>query len=794
MRILLVEDDAAIAEVVKKALTNQHYQVDIATAGQEGWELAKILEYDLMVLDLMLPKLNGIELCQRLRAKGDRTPIMLLTAQDSSKKKVQGLDAGADDYVVKPFDVQELLARIRALLRRGSATNKPVLEWRKLCLDPSICEVKYDGEMLQLTAKEYALMELFLRNPKRIFSQTVLIDKIWEFDEPPSENAVRTQIKGLRQKLKKASAPADFIETIYGLGYRLKSIKAEGEKTRKEGQKQKFPDSGDGTGLEVRAIWEQYKQNYSDRLAVVDRAVTAWRSDQMTPELRQQALREVHTLAGSLGSFGFREAFLKSREIEEILQAQELPDRPSMEYLEELIIALGREIEQGTADWAAETSDNPILSSSGDISSIHYHKSPSIKQSRLLVVDDDVALAEAVVKEAIAWGMEAEAALNIAQARAAIARKQPDVILLDLGFPEQAENGFQLLAEQTQSPVPVLVFTAQENFIDRVKVARLGARGFLQKPISTTQIMEEIAQVMEKTDPPVAKLLIVDDDPQILDLLRTILEPWGFQITLLDDTKQFWNTLEQSAPDLLILNIEMPEFSGIDLCKVVRNDPQWNDLPVLFLSAHIDAETLHQVFTSGADDYVQKPIVPPELIARVMNRLERHFMRRKLSETDGLTGIKNRRKSEQELTRMLHLAERHKQLLCLILLDLDKFKQVNDQHGHDAGDRVLSQVGELLKQQFRSEDVVGRWGGEEFVVGIYGMSKDMGVERLTAFLENLRQHAFTDANNHQFYVTFSAGVAEYPQDGTDLQALYRAADTTLYQAKAAGRNRVLPVQ
>ncbi len=215
---------------------------------------------------------------------------------------------------------------------------------------------------------------------------------------------------------------------------------------------------------------------------------------------------------------------------------------------------------------------------------------------------------------------------------------------------------------------------------------------------------------------------------------------------------------------------------------------------MLFFSAHTDAETLHQVFAAGADDYVQKPIVPPELIARVMNRLERNLMGRKLSETDGLTGIKNRRKSGQELTRMLHLAERHKQPFCLMLLDLDKFKQVNDQHGHDAGDRVLSLVGELLKQNFRSEDVVGRWGGEEFVVGLYGTTKDRGVARLTAFLENLRQHTFTDADHHEFHVTFSAGVAEYPQDGTDLQALYRAADTILYQAKAAGRNRVLPVQ
>jgi DNA-binding response OmpR family regulator len=130
-------------------------------------------------------------------------------------------------------------------------------------------------------------------------------------------------------------------------------------------------------------------------------------------------------------------------------------------------------------------------------------------------------------------------------------------------------------------------------------------------------------------------LLIVDDDSQLLDFLRTLLEPWAFKLTLLDDPKQFWTTLEQSAPDLLILDVDMPELSGIDLCQVVRNDPRWSDLPVLFLSAYIDAQTVHQVFTAGADDYVNKPIVGPELVARVLNRLDRTKIRQKLRQLSG---------------------------------------------------------------------------------------------------------------------------------------------------------------
>jgi len=222
MRILLVEDDDRIADALKEALTDQHYSVDIAEDGEAGWEFVELCKYDLILLDVMLPKLNGINLCQRLRRNNINTPVLMLTARDSSTDKVLGLDAGADDYVVKPFDLAELSARIRALLRRGNSTLPPVLEWEKLRLDPSKCEVTYAGKLLHLTPKEYALLELFLRNGSRVLSRSDIIDHIWTFEDPPAEETVKVHLKDLRKKLKAVLAPADLIETVYGLGYRLK--------------------------------------------------------------------------------------------------------------------------------------------------------------------------------------------------------------------------------------------------------------------------------------------------------------------------------------------------------------------------------------------------------------------------------------------------------------------------------------------------------------------------------------------------------------------------------------------
>lgn len=650
MKILLVEDDEVAAEVLRKALAAQHYLVDRAIDGQEGWDLADAFEYDLILLDLMLPKLDGLSFCKQRREVGDRTPIILLTGQDASTSKVTGLDIGADDYIVKPFDVQELMARIRALLRRGNTTATPILTWGNLCLDPSNCQVTYAHQLLHLTAKEYSILELFLRNTQRIFSQSALLDHLWSFEEPPSENTVRAHIKSLRQKLKKAGAPGDLIETVYGLGYRLKAREALAQpiasaapnKLAKAQPRATPPTTsspittnttvapGLQIPLELVTLWERSKEKYRTRIQVLVDAVKAAIADTLTEELRKQAQLEAHTLVGSLGSFGLLEASRLSRQIEQLFLAAGTGtlNPEQKEHLSKQLVALQQVFEQPQIPASTEAT----------LSATPPHPAPFVEQKpRLLVVDDDAPLAFALVAEASSWGIQAEVATNLSQARTVIARTRPDVVLLDLGFPDSAENGFALLAELTteESPVPVVVFTAQESFAQRVKVARMGGQGFLQKPVSPAQVMKAITQTLQQSSKSEAKLLIVDDDPQLLDFVRTVLEPWGFRLTLLEDPQLFWSTLEETAPDLVILDIEMPNLSGLDLCLVVRHDPHWSELPILFLSARTDAQTLQQVFNVGADDYVSKPIVGPELVARILNRLDRTQILRKLRKFTG---------------------------------------------------------------------------------------------------------------------------------------------------------------
>lgn len=221
MRILLIEDDVQLAASLSEALTAQQYAVDVVRDGETAWHYLTSLRYDLTLMDVTLPLLDGMSLCQRMRAQGNQAPVLMLTARDTSADKVQGLDAGADAYMVKPFNLSELLAQIRALLRRGGATLSPVLQWGELRLNPTTFEVQYGDRPLRLTPKEFAILELLLHNGRRVLSRPYIIESVWSLTDPPGEETVKAHIKALRQKLQKAGAPTHFIDTVHGMGYRL---------------------------------------------------------------------------------------------------------------------------------------------------------------------------------------------------------------------------------------------------------------------------------------------------------------------------------------------------------------------------------------------------------------------------------------------------------------------------------------------------------------------------------------------------------------------------------------------
>ncbi len=223
MQILIIEDETKIAHILRQGLMEDSYSVDLAKDGEEGWEKVMINSYDLIIMDIMLPKMDGFTLCKKIREKNIHTPILMLTARDAIEDKIEGLDAGADDYVTKPFSFTEISARIRALLRRGNKTEPVILQLADLVLNPATKEVKRNNRNLNLTAREYALLEYFMRNPNTVLSKTRLLEHVWDYQYEGLSNIVETYIKYLRQKLKTDKSSHELIHTVRGLGYILKT-------------------------------------------------------------------------------------------------------------------------------------------------------------------------------------------------------------------------------------------------------------------------------------------------------------------------------------------------------------------------------------------------------------------------------------------------------------------------------------------------------------------------------------------------------------------------------------------
>jgi DNA-binding response OmpR family regulator/HPt (histidine-containing phosphotransfer) domain-containing protein len=591
MRILVVEDDRGIAFLLETILATHKYAVDVATDGQAGLDLSDAYEYDAILLDVTLPKKDGISVCREIRAKGNTVPILLLTSLDSPADRTKGLDAGADDYLGKPFDRDELLARLRAILRRSHAPTVPILTWGNLQLDPVSTNVTFGDRLVPVTPKEYALLELFLRNSKRVFSCNAILDHLWSFDTP-GEEVIRTHIKGLRQKLKQVGAAADFIETVYGIGYRLKPIESSGATL-------------------LTDTWEKFKGQVHEQVAILEQLAVRFFNQDLQSDWQAIGKNIAHSLTGSLGTFGFSLSSELARQIEKLLGSNRDLTTEQGQLLLSLVTALREEL------------DRPIVTTD-------LHSFTSDLATDILLVSAEKDLNREIQSMAIDRGWSVQIVPTIAAARSQLNRDRTRSILLTEAAMlqrrgsanEQIEEVLGLLVEvNKQVPlVPVIALTDP----DRLDPALQHLGNWTSVcPTKITDLMESIDRAIAEAESTQTHVLVVDDDLKILAILRALLLPWGFKITTLADSQKFWEILPIVKPDLLILDIEMPIVSGLDLCQSIRDRAEWSSLPIIFLTAHTEPTLIQQVFAIGADDFVTKPVVGPEIIARITNLMER---------------------------------------------------------------------------------------------------------------------------------------------------------------------------
>lgn len=521
---------------------------------------------------------------------------------------------------------------------------------------------------------------------------------------------------------------------------------------------------------ELQALWGRFQGQMLARVETLDEALAALVDARLDDDLRRRAEREAHRLAGSAGTFGRHRASMLARSLEELFAGSTPVDLTAVPDALAQVELLRDELASPPSAGCSKAEDRPLV----------------------LVVHRDAELGGAIGLALEARGLASHVTESVPAARAALGVAHPAVALVDLG--DGGDGVLDLVRELSARtpPVVVLALTSGTGFLDRVEAVRAGVRGFLPGSLAPTELAGAAVATVEAAQLGRWRLLAVDDDPSVLAALVALLEPAGLTVTGVTEPERFWAALRESTPDLVVLDLDMPEVSGIELCRLLRADPRWAALPVVFLTSHVGRDTIEAVFAAGADDYVRKPVIGPELVTRVSNRLERTRILRILAETDPLTGLANRRKFEAQWNRLQAMAERYDQPLSFALLDLDHFREVNSHYGHEVGDCVLQQIGQLLLERFRGEDVVARWGGEEIALALYGMTRADGVRRVSDLLQAVCNKAMVTPAGQSFRVSFSGGVSEYKVDGTTLRDLCRRADEALYVAKALGRERVLP--
>ncbi len=674
MKILLVEDDEVAIKVLTRTLKAHHYIIDTVTDGEMGWTYGSTFDYDLMVIDIVLPKLDGISLCKRFRAEQYDTPILLLTSQDTSVSRVQGFDAGADDYVVKPFDQAELVARIRALVRRSSTNPFPLMTWGDLMLNPSTCEVSYRGQQLALTTKEYELLELMMRDSQHVFSTDELLDHLWSSEKFPSEATVRSHIRRVRQKLVAIGAPPDFVATLHGRGYYLKAPQSDLSVASPTAQPVRSPQDLSAWTSEtdthftlaseginpspdhprsldaqqqylafLNELWITTKPNSLDQVRGLLQVIQALQANQFTAQHHIQAERLAHKLAGTLGIFGLHKAVHLSRQLEHWLGSQNPLPPHQAPLMHDLVMALQQTIEDATQ--------------------IQLSQIPAGHSPLLLLVSADDAFNQSLQAIAASRSLQVEqvspheldATLTCLDATIDAMGQTPDVILLrlsadpldlnkldlnklDLNKTEFSNTEFsntdqvssqrhgQLQHLQTCTQryptLPIVVMSDRLELCDRLDIARQGGKLFLDTSTPPERVIAAAVELLKGSKLP-PKVMIVDDDLTWLCTLPTLLKPWGFKVTTLADPQQFWTVLQAVNPDVLVLDVNIPEINGFELCQILRSDPQWQRLPVLFLSVLTDSTHQQQAFSAGADDYLCKPLMGSELASRILSRLQR---------------------------------------------------------------------------------------------------------------------------------------------------------------------------
>jgi diguanylate cyclase (GGDEF)-like protein len=426
--------------------------------------------------------------------------------------------------------------------------------------------------------------------------------------------------------------------------------------------------------------------------------------------------------------------------------------------------------------------------------SVASHMVLSGTENRLIfLVEDDEELAQDIALQISHFGYTVYIFERPEDLKREIERYEPAAILMDVVFPAGNLAGVETVQEINAcygNSIPVVFMSARDDVTARLQVVRAGGKAYFVKPVNIPALVDRLDELTTHNQPEPYRILIIDDDPSVADFYRLVLEQHDMIVTVVNNPLDIMYPLLDFRPDLILMDMYMPQCTGRELASVIRQQETYVGIPIVFLSTETDIEKQLTAMHEGrGDDFLTKSIQPTHLISVVKNRAHRSRVLRDSMVRDSLTGLFNHTTTKQYLQREVLFARRRQTAMSFAMIDLDHFKNINDTYGHPTGDRVLKSLARVLQQRLRRTDIIGRYGGEEFAV----MLPDTDGSKAAGVLDEIRQdfsQVRQRSEQDEFHVTFSCGIADFPRY-QDAAIINKIADEALYHAKHQGRNRVV---
>ncbi len=417
---------------------------------------------------------------------------------------------------------------------------------------------------------------------------------------------------------------------------------------------------------------------------------------------------------------------------------------------------------------------------------------PHQPENRLIyLVEDDTWMAQDLKLQIGHFGYTVEIFEHPSHISHALRYSKPAAVIMDVMFPEGLFGGqeFEAQTRALCQHVPVMFMSARDDVIARLQAVRAGGIAYFTKPVNVSALIDKLDHITTNKQPEPYRVLIIDDEQDMTAMYNMFLRRDGIDTVAINDPMHIMQPLHDFRPDLILMDLYMPHCNGLELASVIRQQETFVGIPIVFLSAETNLEQQLIAMNRGGDDFLTKPIDSSHLISIVNARAQRSRDLRASMIRDSLTGLLNHTTTKEALHREVLYASRRKSTISFAMIDLDKFKSVNDTYGHTVGDRVIKSLSRILQQRLRKTDIIGRYGGEEFAV----MLPDTEGKHAVNVLDEIRNDFSLirqQAEEQEFSVTFSCGIADFPSYA-DASIINKVADEALYEAKNRGRNCII---